>query len=92
MNRYVGRYRIVSGIAAPHIDIWIEDGRLYSHVEGLILPPRPIIMDDNGRFFSQQMPGETAVGYDANGRAVSLVSYASGDVELLRAERIVDAA
>ena len=92
MDRYVGRYRIVSGIAAPHIDIFIQDGQLHSHVEGLILPPRPIIMDDNGRFFSQQMPGETAVCYDADGRAVTLVAYAGGDVELLRAERMADQA
>jgi hypothetical protein len=38
------------------------------------------------------MPGETAVGYDAHGRAVALVAYAGGDVELLRAERVADQA
>ena len=86
--RIVGRFRIVSGIDAPHIDIWIEDGQLHSRIEGLILPARPIYMDENGRFFSQQTPGETEVAYDQDGRAVGLVAYAEGAVELLRAERI----
>jgi CubicO group peptidase (beta-lactamase class C family) len=88
MDRYVGRYRIVSGIDAPHIDIWVQDGRLHSHIEGLILPPRPIFMDEeNGRFFSQQVPSETAVEYDSNGRAQTLTSYVEGNIEFLRATR-----
>lgn len=91
MQRYVGRYRIVSGIDAPHIDIWVEDGQLHSHIQGLILPPRPIYMDEGGRFFSQQVPGETVVEYDGEGRAMTLTAYAGEDIELLRAERIMDA-
>jgi CubicO group peptidase (beta-lactamase class C family) len=85
---YVGRYKITSGIEAPYIDIWTQNGELYSRVEGLILPARPIYMDSNGRFFSQQTPGETEVIYDANGKATGLIAYAEGNVELLRAERI----
>lgn len=90
MQRYVGRYRIVSGVEAPHIDIWVDDNRLYSRIEGMILPPGAIHMDENGRLFSQQVPGETAVEYDADGRAVGLIAYAGGTVELLRAERVPD--
>ncbi len=92
MQRYVGRYRIVSGIDAPHVDIWVEDGKLHSHIEGLILPPRPIYMDESGRFFTQQVPSETAVEYGPDGRAQTLISYAAGDIEFLRAERIAESA
>ncbi|TPE60990.1 beta-lactamase family protein [Sandaracinobacter neustonicus] len=89
-RRYAGRYRIVSGVDAPYIDISVRDGRLTSHIEGMILPPGPIYMDENGRFFSQQMPGETEVRYDAAGQAVTLIAYADGEIELLRAERVGD--
>ena len=86
-HRYVGRYRIVSGISAPHIDIWSEDGQLHSFIEGLILPPRPIYMGQNGRFFTQQTASESAVTYDASGQAVELTAWAEGGVEILRAIR-----
>jgi CubicO group peptidase (beta-lactamase class C family) len=86
-TNYVGRYKIISGIEAPYIDIWSQDRELYSRIEGLILPARPIYLDSNGRFFSQQTPGETEVIYDAIGKAVRLIAYAEGNIELLRAER-----
>lgn len=86
-HRYVGRYRIVSGISAPHIDIWSENGQLHSFIEGLILPPRPIYMGQNGRFFTQQTGSESAVTYDASGQAVALTAWAEGGVEILKAIR-----
>jgi hypothetical protein len=45
-------------------------------------------MDENGRFFTQQVPSETAVEYGPDGRAQTLISYAAGDIEFLRAERV----
>ena len=51
---YVGRFRIVSGVDAPNLDIWLEDGKLYSKIEGMILPPREMFLDNRGRFFGQQ--------------------------------------
>ncbi|MDE2463841.1 MAG: hypothetical protein KGO02_09030, partial [Alphaproteobacteria bacterium] len=86
--RHVGRYAIVSGLEAPYVDVWIEDGQLHSRVEGLRLPARPVYMDVSGRFFTQQTPGETQFTYDRNGRAIGLIAYAQGDVEVFRAERI----
>ena len=88
--QYVGRYKIVSGLEAPYLDIWIQDGHLYSRVEGLILPARPVFMDVSGRFFTQQTPGETQFIHDDTGRAVGLIAYAQGDIEVFRAERSGD--
>lgn len=85
----VGRYDIVSGISAPHLDMWIEDGQLHSFIEGLILPPRPIYLGDNGRFFTQQTASETEVEWNSAGQAVGLTVYAEGDTPLLRAVRRV---
>jgi len=87
---YSGRYRIVSGIDAPYTDIWTENGQLHSRTEGLIFPPRPIYLGTDGRFFNQQSPSETAVIYDEQGRANTLVTYATGEVEIMRAVRQED--
>lgn len=86
-QRIAGRYRIVSGVSAPHIDIWIESGQLHSFVEGLILPPRPIYLGENGRFFTQQTPSETQLDFGPDGEATGLTVFAEGDVELIRAVR-----
>jgi hypothetical protein len=85
--RIAGRYAIVSGISAPHVDIWIEDGQLHSFVEGLILPPRPIYMGENGRFFTQQTNSETKLEFGPDGEATALSVFAEGDVEIIRAIR-----
>lgn len=82
-----GRYDIVSGISAPHLDMWVENGQLHSFIEGLILPPRPIYLADNGRFFTQQTASETEVEWDETGKPVALTVYAEGDTPLLRAVR-----
>ena len=84
---YVGRFRIVSGVDAPNLDIWLEDGKLYSKIEGMILPPREMFLDNRGRFFGQQTNAETEVLFGADGRAQELIVYAEGDVEILRAVR-----
>ncbi|MFT3723372.1 MAG: serine hydrolase domain-containing protein [Hyphomonadaceae bacterium] len=83
----VGRYDIVSGISAPHLDMWVENGQLHSFIEGLILPPRPIYLADNGRFFTQQTASETEIEWDREGRPVGLTVYAEGDTPLLQAVR-----
>ena len=49
-------------------------------------------MDENGRFFSQQTPGESRIEYGPDGRAQRLIAYAEGETELLRAERVEEAA
>ncbi len=85
--QYVGRYAIVSGLEAPYLDVWIQDGQLYSRVEGLILPAKPVFMDVNGRFFTQQTPGEIKFIHDNTGKAVGLIAYAQGDIEVFRAQR-----
>ncbi|ODT88370.1 serine hydrolase domain-containing protein [Phenylobacterium sp. SCN 70-31] len=85
---YVGRYRVVSGVSAPHLDIWTEEGKLYSRIEGLIFPPREMFLDlENGRFFGQQTPAETAITMGPDGRARDIVVLGEGDVEILRAVR-----
>lgn len=86
-QRIAGRYAIVSGVSAPHLDIWVENGQLHSFVEGLILPPRPIHMGENGRFFTQQTPSETQLEFGPDGEATGLRVFAEGDVELIRAVR-----
>lgn len=86
-QKIIGRYRIISGVSAPHVDIWLEDGQLHSFVEGLILPPRPIYMGENGRFFTQQTPSETQLEFGADGEATGLTVFAEGEVELIRAVR-----
>lgn len=86
-HRYVGRYKIVSGIDAPYLDIWSEDGQLHSYIEGLIFPRRPIYLNENGRFFGQHTQGETAVVWGDDGLAAAFIAYAEGDVEILRAVR-----
>jgi len=86
-QKYLGRYRIISGVSAPHVDIWVENGQLHSFVEGLILPPRPIYMGENGRFFTQQTPSETRLEFGPDGEATGLTVFAEGEVELIRAVR-----
>lgn len=86
-GRYVGRYAIVSGVDAPHLDIWSDGEKLYSKIEGMILPPREMHLDAQGRFFGQQTNAETEVVYGEDGRAAELIVRAEGEVEILRAVR-----
>jgi CubicO group peptidase (beta-lactamase class C family) len=84
-EKIIGRYDIISGISAPHIDVWTDQGQLHSYVEGLIFPPRPIYLGQNGRFFTQQTSSETRFEFDEKGEAISLTTFGEGEVELLRA-------
>ncbi|PZU44925.1 MAG: serine hydrolase [Sphingomonas sp.] len=84
---YVGQYDVTDGIARTTLEIWIENGQLHSFIHGLVFPPGPIYLADNGRFFSQRTRGEFVFAHDAAGIAQSLVVYAEGGVELIRAER-----
>jgi CubicO group peptidase (beta-lactamase class C family) len=85
--RYVGTYDIVSGVEAPEMKIWNQDGRLKTEITGMRGGPRDVMMDQNGRFFSQTGPYETAVTYDAAGVAVEMTVLRDGKTEILRARR-----
>ncbi|MFM8377076.1 MAG: hypothetical protein ACKN9P_13645, partial [Phenylobacterium sp.] len=67
-----------------------EDGKLFSKIEGMILPPREVFLDESGRLFGQQTPSETEVVYGPDGRVQQLIVYAEGEVEMIRAERPAD--
>ncbi|MGA9797009.1 MAG: serine hydrolase domain-containing protein [Rhizomicrobium sp.] len=85
--RYAGVYDIVSGVDAPEMRIWVLDGKLKSQVPGMRGGPRDLLMDQNGRFFSQTGPYETAVTYDDAGNAFEMAVLRDGKTEIMRARR-----
>ncbi len=85
--RYTGDYAIVSGVDAPGMKIWAEDGKLKSQITGMRGGAREIMMDQNGRFFNRNGPYETAVAYDGNDVAQELIVLRDGKNEILRARR-----
>jgi CubicO group peptidase (beta-lactamase class C family) len=87
LARYTGDYDIVSGVDAPGMKIWAEDGRLMSQVTGMRGGAREIRMDQNGRFFHRNGPYETAVVYDDNNIARELIVLRDGKTEIMRARR-----
>jgi len=87
LTRYTGTYQIVTGVEAPELNIWAEDGRLKSEVKGMRGGAREMFMDQNGRFFNRMGPYETAVIYDAEGKASELVILRDGKTEIMRARR-----
>lgn len=90
-RRIAGRYRIVSGVDAPYIDVVERDGQIWSQIVGHRAPPVPALMDDSGRLFNRYSPFESAVVRDANGVVTEIVAY-DGNVEILRARRETPAA
>lgn len=87
LSKFVGQYRITSGIELPVMNIWSEEGQLKSEIPGMRAGVRTIFMDDAGRFFNQSGPYETSIVYGKDGRAEELISY-EGTEEILRASRI----
>lgn len=90
-RRLAGRYRILSGVDAPYVDVVEHDGMLWSHIEGHRAPPLPVLMDTQGRLFNRYAPFETTVVRAADGRAEQLVVF-DGTTEFLRARRQDEAA
>lgn len=85
-RRLVGRYAVLSGVDAPHIDVSDVDGQLYAHIEGMRAPPTPALMDQDGRLFNRYSPYQTEVRYGDDGQAFELAAY-DGGTEILRARR-----
>jgi CubicO group peptidase (beta-lactamase class C family) len=86
-SRFTGDYDIVSGVDAPGMKIWAEDGKLKSQIAGMRGGAREIMMDENGRFFNRSGPYETAIVYDENNVARELIVLRDGKSEILRARR-----
>jgi len=87
-QKYVGDYKILSGIELPLMRIWVEDGVLKNEIPGLRVGVREMFLDDTGKFFNQSGPFETTVIYGADGRAEEMIAYEAGSMELLRVRRI----
>ncbi len=87
LSRYVGTYDIVSGVDAPEVKIWAQDGKLMNQVTGMRGGPREIMMDQNGRFFNRMGPYETALIYDDQGVVQELSVLKGGTTEIMRARR-----
>jgi CubicO group peptidase (beta-lactamase class C family) len=88
--RLAGRYRIVSGVDAPYLDLIDRDGQAWAQIVGHRAAPVPVLMDETGRLFNRYSPFESAAIRDATGRVVEIVAY-DGNIEILRARRDPDA-
>lgn len=87
MQRYVGAFRITSGIEMPLLRVWVEDGRLYNAIDGMRFGTQEVYCDSDGVLFNQTGPFETRTTFGADGRVDTLVVQ-EGDVVVLRAERV----
>jgi CubicO group peptidase (beta-lactamase class C family) len=89
-DRYIGTYRITTGIELPHLFIFRENGKLYSHILGIRHGVSEFLLDENGRGFTQRTPFESHISFGPDGRAHEIVSMAGGTTEILRAVRTED--
>ncbi len=89
LQRYVGAYRIVSGIEMPLLRVWVEQGTLFNAIDGMRFGVQEVYCDTDGVLFNQTGPFETHVTFDDRGRAVELVVM-EGSVQILRAVRVDD--
>jgi hypothetical protein len=87
LDRFVGIYDIVSGVEMPEMRVWVEDGALVTHIQGMRGGPNRPAMDQNGRLFNRARPSETEVIYGPDGRAEELVVRQFGDAEIMRMRR-----
>jgi CubicO group peptidase (beta-lactamase class C family) len=87
MAELSGSYRIEIGIELPFIEVWVDNGRLYSQVPGLRFGVQETFCDIDGVLFQQTGPFETRVLRDEAGR-VSGLSVSESGVEFLRASRV----
>ncbi len=85
--RYVGEYRIVSGVEMPTLRVYAEDGVLKSAIDGMRVTGTPIYIDEAGVLFSRMARLQTRVCYGLDGRARQLGAFEASDSELLRAVR-----
>ena len=86
LQRYVGTYRIVSGMEMPLLRVWTECGRLYNAIDGIRFGEQETFCDTDGVLFSQTGPFETRPEFGDDGR-VQHLTVREGDVVILRAER-----
>ena len=89
LQRYVGNYRIVSGMEMPLLRVWTEDGRLFNAIDGIRFGEQEAFCDTDGVLFNQTGPFETRPDFGPDGRVVGL-TVREGDVIILRAERTDD--
>lgn len=87
--RWTGEYDLISGVDAPGMKIWNENGKLHSQIIGMRGGAREIMMDQNGRFFNRSGPYETQIIYDENNISRELIVLRDGKNEILRARRRV---
>jgi CubicO group peptidase (beta-lactamase class C family) len=87
MQAYVGSYRIKMGIELPFIEVWVDNGRLFSQVPGLRFGVQETFCDEAGVLFQQTGPFETRVEFGPDGLAQELIVSEAG-VDFLRAERV----
>lgn len=89
LQRYVGAYRITSGMEMPLLRVWTEGGRLFNAIDGIRFGEQEAFCDTDGVLFNQTGPFETRPEFGPDGRVASL-TVREGDVIILRAERIDD--
>ncbi|BCW90727.1 D-aminopeptidase [Alphaproteobacteria bacterium SO-S41] len=87
LDRYVGTYKLVSGIELPIMNVWREGTQLFTEIPGLRVGVRRTYVDENGILFNQTTPFETHVAFGADGHADSFTVISGGTTEILRAER-----
>lgn len=85
-RQLAGRYRIVSGVDAPYLEVVEREGQVWSQIVGHRAPPVPVLMDASGRLFNRYSPFESVALRDAEGIVIELAAY-DGEVEILRARR-----
>jgi CubicO group peptidase (beta-lactamase class C family) len=85
--RYVGEYRIVSGVEMPSMRVYVEDGVLKSAIETMRVSGMPVYIDDEGNLFNRYTRFLSKVCYGMDGRARKLTAYEASDSVVLSAER-----
>jgi CubicO group peptidase (beta-lactamase class C family) len=85
--RYVGEYRIVSGVEMPVVRVYVEDGVVKSGIPGMRVTGTPTFIDDQGVLFNRYTKYETRVCYGRDGRALQLTAFEGESSEILRAVR-----
>jgi CubicO group peptidase (beta-lactamase class C family) len=85
--RYLGEYRIVSGVEMPSMRVYVEDGVLKSAIETMRVSGMPIYIDDQGNLFNRFTRFQSKVCYGIDGRARKLTAYEAADSVVLSAER-----
>lgn len=85
--RYVGQYRIVSGVEMPFVRVYADGSVLKSEIEGMRVVGQPIFMDDDGVLFNRATRFETHVCYGRDGRALQLTATEAKDAVVVRAVR-----